>query len=505
FRLQQDRFEQLVDTSTGARRYADEHVLPAPLLGNHLVLGQLGAHAVGVRVALVDLVNRHHDRHAGPTRVLDGLEGLRHHTVVGGDHQHHDVGGLGAARTHRRERGVPGGIEEGDAPLRGLDVIGADVLRDAARLAGCDLGAPDVIEERGLAVVDVAHDGDHRRARRHLRLGLRALQVLLDLVLLEDLGSVAHLLDYQHRGVLVDRLIDGGHHAHVHQRLDDLVGLDGHLLCQLRHRDRLTDTDLVHQRRGRHLESMPPFGGRRQRPRLGAALLLVARADISGDVQLLAAVARVLLVVRHRRGGGGGDRALARRRWRRGERLWPLTLAGVPLVLLALAGAPRLVVAAALLGHPARVLLGAAARILLLDAAAVLRLEPLALAPLGFGALSRGARRRFGFLTAVVELVLVDARLLLEHVALDVGAFAAHLDIDGARAPLRAGELQLALGLAPEGDLARRAVAVGVAPVAAAQVREQLEFGVVADARVRTGHLDARLIELYQQPVHRHL
>src|SRR5207248_555390 len=72
-------------------------------------------------------------------------------------------------------------------------------------------------------------------------------------------------------------------------------------------------------------------------------------------------------------------------------------------------------------------------------------------------------------------------------------------------APLRAGELQLALGLAPEGDLARRAVAVGVAPVAAAQVREQLEFGVVADARVGTGHLDARLIELHQQPVHRHL
>src|SRR5256885_5637986 len=251
---------------------------------------------------------------------------------------------------------------------------------------------------------------------------------------------------------------------------------------------------------------MPPFGGRRQRPRLGAALLLVARADIPGDVQLLAAIARVLLVVRHRRGGGGGgDRALARRGWRRGERLRPLTLAGVPLVLLALAGAPRLVVTAALFGHPVRVLLGAAARVLLLDAAAVLRLEPLALAALGFGALILRAHRRFGLLATVIDLVLLGARLLLEHVALDVGAFAAHLDIDGARAPLRAGELQLALGLAPQGDLARRAVAIGVAPVAAAQVREQLEFGVVADARVRTRHLDARLVELRQQPVHRHL
>jgi len=50
---------------------------------------------------------------------------------------------------------VTGGIEEGDDALRGLDVIGADVLGDAAGLARCDLGAPDVIEERGLAVIDV--------------------------------------------------------------------------------------------------------------------------------------------------------------------------------------------------------------------------------------------------------------------------------------------------------------------------------------------------------------
>src|SRR5256885_10892001 len=117
---------------------------------------------------------------------------------------------------------------------------------------------------------------------------------------------------------------------------------------------------------------MPPFGGRRQRPRLGAALLLVARADIPGDVQLLAAIARVLLVVRHRRGGGGGgDRALARRGWRRGERPRPLPLPGVPPLLLPLAGAPRPLVTAAPFGHPAPGLPGAAAPLPPLDPAAV--------------------------------------------------------------------------------------------------------------------------------------
>ena len=46
---------------------------------------------------------------------LDGLDGLRHHAVIGGHHQHDDVGHLGAAGAHRGERRVAGRVEEGDA------------------------------------------------------------------------------------------------------------------------------------------------------------------------------------------------------------------------------------------------------------------------------------------------------------------------------------------------------------------------------------------------------
>ena len=73
---------------------------------------------------------------------------------------------LRAAGTHRGERLVARGVEEGDHAARRLDVVGADVLRDAAGFARRDLGAADVVEQRGLAVVDVAHDGDDRRARQ---------------------------------------------------------------------------------------------------------------------------------------------------------------------------------------------------------------------------------------------------------------------------------------------------------------------------------------------------
>ena len=81
---------------------------------------------------------------------------------------------------------------------------------------------------------------------------------------------------------------------------------------------------------------------------------------------------------------------------------------------------------------------------------------------------------------------------------------APHLDVDRAGTTLGARKLQFALRLALQRDLARRA-AVLIAAMAAAQMRQQFELGIVADAIVRPSDLDARLIELHDQPVHRHL
>ena len=47
-----------------------------------------------------------------------------------------------------------------------------------------------------------------------------------------------------------------------------------------------------------------------------------------------------------------------------------------------------------------------------------------------------------------VDLFLLMTRLVLKHLALDVGAFAAYLDVDGPCAALRAREFQLRLRLA---------------------------------------------------------
>ncbi len=50
------------------------------------------------------------------------------------------------------------GVEEGDGLAVDLHLIRADVLRDAAGLAGGHMGVADRVQQGGLAVVDVAHD-----------------------------------------------------------------------------------------------------------------------------------------------------------------------------------------------------------------------------------------------------------------------------------------------------------------------------------------------------------
>jgi hypothetical protein len=100
------------------------------------------------------------------------------------------------------------------------------------------------VEQRRLAVVDVAHHRDHRRARLFFALDVEgANQRLLHGVGMDGLRPVAHLLDHQNGRVLVHRLVDGGHDAHAHQRLDHFAGLDRHAAGQLADRDRFGNLD----------------------------------------------------------------------------------------------------------------------------------------------------------------------------------------------------------------------------------------------------------------------
>src|SRR3954468_13218157 len=294
--LEQQHLEQLLQVLLRLGRDVDEDRLPAPLLRVQLVLGrQLGAHPLGVGIRPVDLVHGHHDRHSRRLGMVDRLDRLRHHSVVCGHHEHRDVGRLGAAGAHGGERLVARRVEEGHlAAVPHVHLVGADVLRDAARLGADHRRLPDRVQQRRLAMVDVAHDRDHGRARHE------AFGIVLehDLLVALVLGVLDDDLALELAADQLDSLVgqrDGERHelAHAHHVGDDLGGGHADLLGQI------FDGDA-----GRHLDG--PRGclrlALRLRPALVAPVALAgarpaARLRVDHDTAALAALGAALRAV----------------------------------------------------------------------------------------------------------------------------------------------------------------------------------------------------------------
>ncbi len=161
---QRDHLEQIIHAHTGLGGDRADDGVAAPVLSQQVVLRELLLDALGVRVRLIHLVDRHDDGDAGGLGVVDGFDRLRFDAVLGGDDEDGNIRDHRAAGTHGGERLMARGIEEGDGLALDLHLIGADVLRDAAGLAGGDVRVADIVEQARLAVVDVAHD-DHDGAR----------------------------------------------------------------------------------------------------------------------------------------------------------------------------------------------------------------------------------------------------------------------------------------------------------------------------------------------------
>ena len=116
------------------------------------------------------------------------------------------------------------------------------MLRDAAGFAAHHVGLADRVEQRGLAVVDVAHDG-HDRRTRHERRGIvgRVEQAFLDVGLGDAPHRVAEFLGEQLRGIGVDRVGDLRHVTLLHQDLDDVDAALRHAVREFLDGDRLRD------------------------------------------------------------------------------------------------------------------------------------------------------------------------------------------------------------------------------------------------------------------------
>ncbi len=101
----------------------------------------------------------------------------------------------------------------------------------------------------------MAHDRDHRRARLVFASG-RGFFFLEEGFRVVELGrhrGMAHFLDQDHGGFLIELLVDGDHLAQLHQMLDQLAGLDRHLVRQVGHADGFGHVHFLHREFGRRV------------------------------------------------------------------------------------------------------------------------------------------------------------------------------------------------------------------------------------------------------------
>ena len=206
--------------------------------------------------------------------MVDGFPRLRHHPVVGRDDEDDDVGHLRAAGAHQGERLVTRRVEEHDVPVVDGHVIRADVLRDAAGFALGDACFADSVEQTGLAVIDVAHHRDDRRAHDDI-LGTRVVLVDLQQFLFEaaerHLG--AELTGDHGRRFGIERRVDGEHEP-LHQQLGEhVLHSKLELVREVLHRHALGEHDRARDRRRRRWH--------RRRGRTRVAALTGRRASLT--------------------------------------------------------------------------------------------------------------------------------------------------------------------------------------------------------------------------------
>ena len=241
--MEQEHLEQAVEARLLLGGDVDEDRVATPILWLQAVRDEILARLLRIGARLINLVDRNDDRNASGLGMVDRLKRLRHHAVVGSHHEDGNVGQLGTAGAQGGKRLVARRVEERDLTVTNLDLIRANVLRNATGLARDHAGRANRIEQRRLAVVDMAHHGDHRCAR-HQRLGIVFDHDVVDLFLgTLDRDGALKLGGNQLDGLVGQRLRDRDELAKAHHHLDDLgrgdakllgVLLDGHTT---RHRD----------------------------------------------------------------------------------------------------------------------------------------------------------------------------------------------------------------------------------------------------------------------------
>src|SRR5712692_2925864 len=183
--------------------------------------------------------------------MINRFDRLRHHSIVCCHDQDNDIGDFGATTSHGGKGFVARRVQERHLFSAYRNRVGADMLRNPTGLAFRHLRLPDGIKQRGLAVIDMAHDRHDRWPRLKLDLLLRlhdGIQQLFSGLLRRHIDLDPVLLRNDHGCINVHGLIEREHLAHIHQLAHDVGRALSHQLGKL-----------LHRHAGRKLEALPPW------------------------------------------------------------------------------------------------------------------------------------------------------------------------------------------------------------------------------------------------------
>ena len=258
FSFEQDGFEQCIDVQAFFSGNVDKLYIAAPFVRHDFVRSQLLADTLWVGGFFIDFVDGNHHRYARSFSVGNGFDGLRHHAVVGGNHEDHDIGCFRTARTHCGKRFVTRSIQESNHAARGFNVVCTDVLGNATRFALYHFGAADVVQQGSFTVVNVTHHGNNRWTRQCFGFNCfnAFIQECFRVVGCSRFADVAEFFHYNQGSVLVDRLVNGYHHAHFHQGFNHFDAFNGHFVCQVGNGNGFRYQNFVYDRFGRRLEGV---------------------------------------------------------------------------------------------------------------------------------------------------------------------------------------------------------------------------------------------------------
>ncbi len=182
--------------------------------------------------------------------MIDRLFCLRHDAVISGNHQNDNVCHLGTTGTHGCKSFMARSVEEGHLASIQVDIISTNMLGDATGFTFGDIRFTNCIQQTGLAMVNMAHDRDHRWTGFCIRI---LFTFNLDIGVCQDCFLVksdvfyfiAELRRKDRSRFVIKGMVNCHHLPLTHQFLDEIVRFDTHALGKLTNGNDIANANLT--------------------------------------------------------------------------------------------------------------------------------------------------------------------------------------------------------------------------------------------------------------------